>query len=158
MSPQEIVEAFIDAWNRGDVPAAFGMMAQHRGWHNIPMEPAVGLAGVQALIAGSFPPSKVPSGSRITSRPMATWCSPSGPTSFGGRPLARDPRVGHVRDQRRGQDHPLARLFRPGGVSAGVCLSDAPHRDLRAGAISPERTAVAHGRSLRHGRGGDLRG
>ena len=48
MSPQEIVEAFIDAWNRGDVPAAFGMMAEDIVWHNIPMEPAVGLAGVQA--------------------------------------------------------------------------------------------------------------
>lgn len=55
MSPQEIVEAFIDAWNRGDVPAAFGMMADDIVWHNIPMEPAVGLAGVQALM-GQFPP------------------------------------------------------------------------------------------------------
>ena len=28
MTPQDIVEAFIAAWNRGDVPAAFGMMAE----------------------------------------------------------------------------------------------------------------------------------
>jgi limonene-1,2-epoxide hydrolase len=27
MTPQQIVEAFIDAWNRGDAPAAFAMMA-----------------------------------------------------------------------------------------------------------------------------------
>lgn len=55
MTPQEIVEAFIDAWNRGDAPAAFAMMAADIVWHNIPMEPAVGLAGVQALMA-QFPP------------------------------------------------------------------------------------------------------
>jgi limonene-1,2-epoxide hydrolase len=55
MSPQEIVEAFIAAWNRGDAPAAFAMMADDVVWHNIPMEPAVGLAGVQALMA-QFPP------------------------------------------------------------------------------------------------------
>lgn len=55
MSPQETVETFIAAWNRGDGPAAFGMMAQDVVWHNIPMEPAVGIAGCQALMAG-FPP------------------------------------------------------------------------------------------------------
>ena len=50
MTPQEIVEAFIAAWNRGDAPAAFAMMSEDVVWHNIPMEPAVGLAGVQALV------------------------------------------------------------------------------------------------------------
>jgi limonene-1,2-epoxide hydrolase len=50
MTPQQTVEAFINAWNTGDMPGAFGMMADDIVWHNIPMEPAVGLAGVQALM------------------------------------------------------------------------------------------------------------
>lgn len=55
MTPQATVEAFINAWNTGNMEAAFGMMANDIVWHNIPMEPAVGIAGCQALMA-NFPP------------------------------------------------------------------------------------------------------
>jgi limonene-1,2-epoxide hydrolase len=55
MTPQQTVEKFINAWNTGDMAGAFGMMADDIVWHNIPMEPAVGMAGVQALM-GTFPP------------------------------------------------------------------------------------------------------
>ncbi len=55
MTPQDTVEAFIAAWNRMDMAAAFSMMAQDVIWHNVPMEPAHGLAAVQAMMA-AFPP------------------------------------------------------------------------------------------------------
>lgn len=55
MTPQQIVEAFIAAWNHRDIEGAYAMMADDIVWHNIPMEPAVGVAGCQALMAG-FPP------------------------------------------------------------------------------------------------------
>ena len=55
MNAQQIVETFIDAWNRQDMEAAFGLMADDIVWHNIPMEPAIGIAGCQALMA-QFPP------------------------------------------------------------------------------------------------------
>lgn len=57
MNPQQIVEAFIDAWNRSDLEAAFAMMAEDIVWHNMPMEPAVGIAACKALMA-NFPPSE----------------------------------------------------------------------------------------------------
>jgi limonene-1,2-epoxide hydrolase len=56
MTPQQTVEAFIAAWNRNDLDAAFAMMADDIIWHNIPMEPAIGIDGVKALMA-QFPPS-----------------------------------------------------------------------------------------------------
>ncbi len=55
MTPQQTVEVFITAWNTGDMAGAFGLMADDIVWHNIPMEPAVGIAGCQALM-GTFPP------------------------------------------------------------------------------------------------------
>ena len=55
MSPQQTVEAFIAAWNRRDIDGAYAMMADDIVWHNIPMEPAIGVDGCKALMAG-FPP------------------------------------------------------------------------------------------------------
>jgi limonene-1,2-epoxide hydrolase len=55
MRPQDTVEAFIAAWNRSDLEAAFAMMADDIIWHNIPMEPAVGIDACKALMA-QFPP------------------------------------------------------------------------------------------------------
>jgi limonene-1,2-epoxide hydrolase len=55
MSAQQIVEKFIAAWNTGDIDGAYGMMADDIVWHNIPMEPAVGIEGCKALFA-NFPP------------------------------------------------------------------------------------------------------
>jgi limonene-1,2-epoxide hydrolase len=56
MTPQQIVEAFIDAWNRQDIDGAVALMAEDIVWHNIPMEPALGIAGFRAMMA-QFPPS-----------------------------------------------------------------------------------------------------
>jgi limonene-1,2-epoxide hydrolase len=55
MTPQQTVEAFIACWNRMDMPGAFALMHPDIVYHNIPMEPARGHAGVQAVFAG-FPP------------------------------------------------------------------------------------------------------
>lgn len=55
MTPQETVEAFIDAWNRLDMEAAFGLMADDIVWHNIPLEPANGKAAVEAMMQGMPP-------------------------------------------------------------------------------------------------------
>lgn len=57
MTPQETVEAFIAAWNRSDLESAYGMMADDIVWHNIPMDPAVGVDACRALMA-QFPPSE----------------------------------------------------------------------------------------------------
>lgn len=56
MNAQQIVEDFIAAWNRSDLPAAFAMMADDIVWHNMPMEPAFGIEACKTLMA-SFPPS-----------------------------------------------------------------------------------------------------
>lgn len=50
-----IVEAFIAAWNRSDIEAAFAMMAPDIIWDNIPMGPVTGIEGCRALMA-QFPP------------------------------------------------------------------------------------------------------
>jgi limonene-1,2-epoxide hydrolase len=55
MTPQQIVEDFIDAWNQLDLPRAMGHMAPDIFYHNIPMTPCKGLAEVQAMFA-QFPP------------------------------------------------------------------------------------------------------
>jgi len=50
MQPQDIVRSFIDAWNRGDMPAALDLMADDIVWHNIPLEPAIGKVAVIAML------------------------------------------------------------------------------------------------------------
>jgi len=55
MTPVEIVEAFIGKWNDNDIEGAFAMMSEDAIWHNIPMEPAVGIDAMRALMDG-FPP------------------------------------------------------------------------------------------------------
>lgn len=57
MNGEQIVLDFIAAWNRNDLDAAFGMMADDIVWHNIPMEPAVGIEACKALMA-TFPPTE----------------------------------------------------------------------------------------------------
>lgn len=54
MSPRKTVEAFIEAWNTMDLDTAYAMMADDIVWHNIPMEPAIGVEGAKALMEG-FP-------------------------------------------------------------------------------------------------------
>jgi limonene-1,2-epoxide hydrolase len=57
MSAQKIVEDFIAAWNRMDIPGALAMMADDAIWDNIPMGPAKGMAEIQAVMA-QFPPAE----------------------------------------------------------------------------------------------------
>ncbi len=57
MNSEQTVLDFMAAWNRRDLDAAFAMMADDIVWHNIPMEPAVGIDACQALMA-SFPPAE----------------------------------------------------------------------------------------------------
>lgn len=57
MNALTIVEDFIAAWNRSDLEGAFALMADDIIWHNIPMEPAVGIEGCRALME-QFPPSE----------------------------------------------------------------------------------------------------
>lgn len=55
MSPVETVKAFFAAWNRRDLDGVYAMMADDIVWHNIPMEPAIGIESCKALMA-TFPP------------------------------------------------------------------------------------------------------
>ena len=57
MTAQAIVEAFIAAWNRGDIDGAFAMMAPDIVWDNIPLGPATGIDACRALMA-RFPPAE----------------------------------------------------------------------------------------------------
>ncbi len=57
MNSEQIVVNFMAAWNRTDLDAAYAMMADDIVWHNIPMEPAVGIDACKALMA-SFPPAE----------------------------------------------------------------------------------------------------
>jgi limonene-1,2-epoxide hydrolase len=57
MEAEQVVRDFIAAWNRSDFDAAYAMMADDIIWHNIPMEPAVGIDACKALMA-NFPPTE----------------------------------------------------------------------------------------------------
>jgi limonene-1,2-epoxide hydrolase len=57
MSAQAIVEDFIAAWNRMDIPGALAMMADDAVWDNIPMGPAKGMEAIMAVMA-QFPPAE----------------------------------------------------------------------------------------------------
>ncbi len=52
MSNIEIIEAFIDAWNRMDWDAIDDLMAEDIFYHNIPMEPIKGRAAASAFVRG----------------------------------------------------------------------------------------------------------
>ncbi|UZW57087.1 nuclear transport factor 2 family protein [Sphingobium sp. JS3065] len=57
MSNIGLIENFIAAWNRLDIPAIESMMAEDIFYHNIPMEPAYGIEGFRKFIAVT-PPQK----------------------------------------------------------------------------------------------------
>ncbi len=57
MNNTEIVEAFIDGWNRMDWDAIDDLMAPDIFYHNIPMEPLEGRAAASAFIRGMDPVS-----------------------------------------------------------------------------------------------------
>lgn len=52
MTPEETVAAFIAAWNDSDIDSVLGMMSETVIWHNIPMEPTVGIAAVTEAVHG----------------------------------------------------------------------------------------------------------
>ena len=51
-SKQQVL-AFIDAWNRLDYEAIYAAMTDDIFYHNIPMEPCVGIEAVKAFFEGS---------------------------------------------------------------------------------------------------------
>ncbi|MEO9636106.1 MAG: limonene-1,2-epoxide hydrolase family protein [Parasphingorhabdus sp.] len=51
-SKQQVLD-FIEAWNRMDYDAIYAAMAEDIFYHNIPMEPCVGLGAVKAFFDGS---------------------------------------------------------------------------------------------------------
>jgi limonene-1,2-epoxide hydrolase len=55
MTPTETVKAFIACWNRLDVEGAMAMFDPDIVYHNMPVEPARGIAAVRKVIEG-FPP------------------------------------------------------------------------------------------------------
>lgn len=55
MSNIKIVETFIEAWNRLDMDAIEGMMAEDIFYHNVPMEPCYGIEGFRRMMA-AMPP------------------------------------------------------------------------------------------------------
>lgn len=50
MTPQEVVERFIDAWNRMAWGRITEMVSEDCIYHNIPMQPVVGPDGVRSVI------------------------------------------------------------------------------------------------------------
>lgn len=54
MTPQETVEAFVDAWNRLDMEAAFSLMADDIVWEDVPHGSVTGIPAVQEKMA-AFP-------------------------------------------------------------------------------------------------------
>lgn len=56
MTPTETVQAFIGHWNSGDLEAMYALCAEDVTWHNIPMDPIVGVATMRAAVAGFMGP------------------------------------------------------------------------------------------------------
>lgn len=56
MTPIETVKTFIGHWNSGDLEAMYTMCAEDVTWHNIPMDPIVGVAAMRAAVAGFMGP------------------------------------------------------------------------------------------------------
>jgi limonene-1,2-epoxide hydrolase len=54
---QQLVEAFCDVWKQRDVDAILGYFAPDAVYHNIPVEPAVGLEAIRAVIEMFVPPA-----------------------------------------------------------------------------------------------------
>jgi limonene-1,2-epoxide hydrolase len=52
MTPQQTVEAFIRQWNACDIDAMLALCAEGIVYHNIPMEPVVGIAQMRAMVEG----------------------------------------------------------------------------------------------------------
>ena len=53
----ERVRAFIAAWKRNDLEEIMGFFAEDCVYHNIPLEPAVGLDAIRAVLEMFVPPA-----------------------------------------------------------------------------------------------------
>lgn len=47
---EETVDRFLATWDRADVDEMLGFFTDDAVWHNIPMEPAVGIESIRALL------------------------------------------------------------------------------------------------------------
>jgi limonene-1,2-epoxide hydrolase len=47
---EEIVNRFLATWDRGDVEDWLGFFAEDAVWHNMPMEPAVGIDAIRKML------------------------------------------------------------------------------------------------------------
>jgi limonene-1,2-epoxide hydrolase len=54
-SPSAVVDAFIAAWNRGDLTAVVNLLAQDVVYHNVPMDPIMGRPAVAAYLTEAGP-------------------------------------------------------------------------------------------------------
>lgn len=55
MTPMEITQAFLDSWAKMDWEVTLGMLSDDVFYHNIPMEPLVGIDAVRSFFA-TLPP------------------------------------------------------------------------------------------------------
>ena len=53
MDAEDIVLAFVDAWNRLDEERIYGLLADDIVYHNMPMAPVTGIAAVRAQMVES---------------------------------------------------------------------------------------------------------
>jgi limonene-1,2-epoxide hydrolase len=54
---QQLVEEFCAAWKARDVDAILGYFAEDAVYHNIPLEPAVGLEAIRGVLEMFVPPA-----------------------------------------------------------------------------------------------------
>jgi limonene-1,2-epoxide hydrolase len=54
---EQVIEAFCAAWARRDVEEILGFFTDDAVYHNIPMEPAVGIDAIRAVIEMFVPPA-----------------------------------------------------------------------------------------------------
>ncbi|RXT54255.1 limonene-1,2-epoxide hydrolase family protein [Bradyrhizobium betae] len=104
MSPTSIVTEFINAWNQNDIGKAMGMLSEDVFYHNIPMEPIRGRAGVQAFVNNS----KLKLGTRTRPHWQLLAIAENGDTVLTERIDAFHAMDGH----RKSFDVPLMGVFR----------------------------------------------
>lgn len=54
MSPQQVVEAFVESWNRMDFDAVMAALSPDIYYHNIPMDPVEGWDNVARYLRGAW--------------------------------------------------------------------------------------------------------
>ena len=59
MTPKEVLEKWIDAFNRADVVAIADLYAGHATNHQVANEPVIGKAAIKAMFADEFAAAKM---------------------------------------------------------------------------------------------------